>query len=149
MTISRVTNVIIILTLIVTAGCAGAQNKPSDRPVKKHNMTIPPMRYVGPEDQKIWEGEIDRKHVEHYRSKKGEAVADVIVVTQDNLPEYFKRIEYLDKGGDSTLDIVGMKLYDRAKGWRDVGITGDNKYGLGYAESKYRELLEKINQGSR
>ncbi|HBH61454.1 MAG TPA: hypothetical protein DDX85_06905, partial [Nitrospiraceae bacterium] len=65
---------------------------------------------------------------------------------QDNLPQYFKRIEYFDDGGEGNLDAMRMKIYEKEKGWRDVGISKDNKYGLAYADSQYKELLEKIKE---
>ncbi len=110
----------------------------------EHNIIVPPPKFAGPDDKKIWEGEINGRHVACFSVKKAGGEDHVVIVTRDELPSYFKRIEYLDKGGDGSLDMLRMRIYEIAKGWRRVGITRDNKYGLAYADSQFRELLEKI-----
>jgi hypothetical protein len=128
----------------MNAGCVSAQIKTTKTETREHNIIIPPLKLVGPDAKKLWEGEIEGKLVAYFRSKKHGGIADIIVVTQDNLPKFFKRVEYLDKNGDGNLDSVIMKTYEIAKGWRDAGIIKDNKYGLGYAGTLYKELLIKI-----
>jgi hypothetical protein len=136
---------IMLLTVDIT-GCAGAQEKMSGPTSKKHSIVIPPLKFITSEDKKQWEGEINGKVVAYFRLVKEGGVTDVVVSTLDNLPEYFKRIEYFDNGGDGDLDLMSMKIYEQDKGWREVGITKDNKYGLAYADSQYKELLEKIKE---
>jgi hypothetical protein len=135
-----------ILLMIMNINCGGAQAKTSDTGTAEHNIIKPPMEFVGPDDRKLWEGEIEGSSVASFRSSKESRVKNVIVVTRDNLPKFFKRIEYIDNDGDGSLDLMKMKIYEEGKGWRDVGITKDNKYGLKYANSKYNELLRKIKE---
>ncbi|MBI5664192.1 MAG: hypothetical protein HZC49_03735 [Nitrospirae bacterium] len=115
-------------------------------PAVKHNIPVPPLKFIAPEDKKQWEGEINGKVIAYFRLEKERGVSNVVVSTVDNLPDYFKRIEYFDSDGDGSLDLMSMKIYEKEKGWRDVGITNDNKYGLAYADSQYKELLEKIKE---
>jgi hypothetical protein len=131
---------------VINAGCVSAEKKQAQSPSDRHAVMIPPLHYVGPEDKTQWNGEIEGRSVSYFRSKKERESADVIVVTHDDLPLYFKRIEYLDKSGDGSLDLVRMKIYEKDTGWRGVGITQENKYGLEYADKKYKELLQKIRK---
>ena len=133
-----------MLLTVNFAGCAGAQEKLSGPPAEKHDIIIPPLKFVTPEDKKQWEGEINGRTITYFRLEKEERTSNVVVSTQDELPEYFKRIEYFDDGGDGNLDLMNMKIYEKERGWRDAGITRDNKYGLAYADSRYKELLEEI-----
>ncbi len=135
---------LIIVFISLFAGCVSVQEHREDVPRAAHNIKIPPMNAVAAEDQKLWEGEINGRSVVHYRREKAMGIDDVIVSTQDDLPEYFKRIEYLDTGGDGNLDLMRMEVYEKAKGWRHIGITKDNEYGLGYADSEYKKLREEI-----
>ena len=135
-----------MLLTINNTGCVSAQEKKSGPPSVKHNIIIPPLKFVTPEDKKQWEGEISGRVVSYFRLEKERGLSKVVISTLDNLPEYFKRIEYFDNGGDGDLDLMSMKIYEKEKGWRDVGITRDNKYGLAYADSQYKELLEKIKE---
>ncbi len=109
-----------------------------------HKIIIPPMKLVTPYAQKLWEGMINERSTAYFQSKKGRKVMDFIVVTQDNLPKYFKRIEYLDKDRDGNLDLLKMEIYEMGRGWRYVGISRENKYGLEYANGHYKYLIEKI-----
>ncbi|MEW6600255.1 MAG: hypothetical protein AB1499_04740 [Nitrospirota bacterium] len=136
----------VILLVLNISGCAGAQEKPDGLTAEKHNIVVPQLKFVTPDDKKQWEGEIDGRSVVYFTLQKQNGPANVVVSTQDNLPEYFKRIEYFDDGGDGNLDLMSMEIYEKEKGWRDVGITGENKYGLAYADSQYKELLEKIKE---
>ena len=129
--------------LIAAAGSVSAEDTQKGRTAGEHKILIPPVKFA-PEDKKLWEGEIDGRRVAYFRAENGKEKKEVVIVTQDDLPKYFKRIEYLDKGGDGSLDLVGMNIYEKAQGWKRVGITKENKYGLGYAESQYKVLLEKI-----
>lgn len=137
--------IFIILLALGMVGCFGIQEKPETLQVR-HGIIVPPLKFISPEDKKKWEGEINGRAISYYRIEKEGRISDVIVSTQDNLPEYFKRIEYFDDGGDGNLDLMNMKIYQKDKGWKDVGITRDNKYGLAYADSQYRELLGKIKE---
>lgn len=134
-----------LLPLMVHAtGCVTAQDKPLESIPPTHGIAIPPILLAGPDDAKLWEGEIEGRAVVYFRSERQGGASDVIVTTEDSLPEYFKRIEYLDKGSDGDLDMVRMRIYEKDRGWRNVGITRENKYGLAYAESQYRELMGKV-----
>lgn len=135
-----------IFILLINVCCAGSQEDPDEIRARKHNIIIPSMKFVTPDDKKLWEGVIDGRVVTYFRQKKERGISDIIVSTQDSLPKYFKRIEYLDKGGDGNLDLVRMRIYEKAKGWRDIGITKDNKYGLRFADSQYKKLLEEIKK---
>lgn len=146
MDIAKTFLALMMLLAVNITGCVSAQEKMSGPPAVKHNIIIPPLKFITPEDEKQWEGEINGKVVAYFRLVKEKGITYIIVSTQDNLPEYFKRIEYFDKGGDGNLDLMSMKIYEKEKGWRDIGITKDNKYGLAYADSQYKELLEKINE---
>jgi hypothetical protein len=140
---------LVMLMTVNIAGSVSAQDTLSAPPAKKHNITIPPMKFVTPDDKKQWEGEINGRIITCFRLGKEQKISDVVVSTRDELPEYFKRIEYVDDNGDGDLDLVSMKIYEKDKGWRDIGITKDNKYGLAYADSQYKELLEKIKEARK
>ncbi|MBI4683246.1 MAG: hypothetical protein HY757_09130 [Nitrospirae bacterium] len=149
MNITRAFMALVMLLMVNIAGLVSAQEKLSGAPAIKHNIIIPPMRFVSPDDKKLWEGEIKGRVTAYFRLEKESRISEVVVITQDELPEYFKRIEYLDNGGDGNLDLMSMKIYEKDKGWRDIGITKDNKYGLAYADSHYKELLEKIKEAGK
>ena len=136
----------ILLLSVLLTGCVSASEIPVTSHEETHGMPIPPVQFISPDDEKKWEGEIEGRLVSYFRTKKEWGKTDVLVVIQDDLPEYFKRITYLDKGGDGTLDLVKMKVYEEARGWRDVGITKENKYGIEFAESKFKDLLTRIGQ---
>jgi len=146
MEIARAYLALIILLILNMSGCVSAPEKLSGAAAEKHNIIVPPLKFVTTEDKKQWEGEIDGKVTAYFSVVRERGISDVVVSTLDNLPEYFKRIEYFDNGGDGKLDLVSMKIYEKEKGWRDIGITKDNKYGLAYAESQYKELLDKIKE---
>jgi hypothetical protein len=146
MTLLKTVIILMLFVIIVPVDGISAQKEPAQFPDKKHSILISPAKFVGPEDNKVWEGEIEGRVVAYFRLRKARGVSDAVVVTRDDLPEYFKRIEYLDRGGDGTLDAVLMKVYEKAKGWRDAGITKDNKYGIGYADTQYKELWGKIKK---
>ncbi|UCD35855.1 MAG: hypothetical protein JSU90_03215 [Nitrospiraceae bacterium] len=148
MTVCRMVLSFLLLFLATTAGCATAQEKPPVSSPSVHNIAIPPLLLAGPDDAKLWEGDVEGRAVSYFRSHREGGTSDVIVVTEDSLPAYFRRIEYLDKGGDGELDLVRMRIYEKDKGWRNVGITKENKYGLAYAESQYRELMGKVRVAS-
>lgn len=135
-----------ILFITMNMNCSGVQARPSDAGTAEHHIVIPPMEFVGPSDRKLWEGEIEGRNVAFFGSSEKSEVKNVIIVTGNNLPKFFKRIEYIDHDGDGSLDSMKMKIYEEGKGWRDVGITKDNKYGLKYANGKYNELLKKIKE---
>jgi hypothetical protein len=130
--------------MIAAVVSVSAEDRQKGHAVEEHKILIPPVKFIAPEDKKIWEGQIDGRRVAAFRAENDNEKKEVVIVTEDDLPKYFKRIEYLDKGGDGALDLVEMNIYEKAKGWRRVGITKENKYGLGYAESQYKELLGKI-----
>jgi len=137
---------IIILLAFGILGCAGIREKPETLPVNKHGIVVPPLKYVSPEDKKHWEGEINGRIITCFKLVKESGVSNVVISTEDKLPEYFKRIEYLDIDGDRSLDLMSMRIYTKEKGWKDVGITRENKYGLAYADSQYKDLLVKMEE---
>jgi hypothetical protein len=134
----------VMTVLIAAAGSVSAEDTQNVRTAGEHKILIPPVKFTGSEDKKIWEGQIDGRVVAYFKAENDNEKKEVVIVTQDDLPKYFKRIEYLDKGGDRSLDLVEMNIYEKAKGWRRIGITKENKYGLEFAESQYKELLGKI-----
>lgn len=139
----------IMLLTVNVGGCASTQQeKLSVPPAKQHDLIIPQLKFVTPEDKKQWEGEIDGRTIAYFRLEKESGAYNVVVSIQDNLPEYYKRIEYFDDGGDGNLDLMSMNIYEKEKGWRYVGITRDNKYGLAYADSQYKELVEEIKEAA-
>jgi hypothetical protein len=146
MDITKILLALIMLLTVNITGRVSAQEKMSGPPANKHNIVVPPLKFITPEDKKQWEGEINGKAVAYFRLVREGGSTDVVVSTLDKLPEYFKRMEYFDNGGDGNLDLMSMKIYEKEKGWRDVGITKDNKYGLAYADSQYKELMEKIKE---
>ena len=133
-----------ITVLIAAAVSVSAEDTQKGHAAGEHRILIPPVKFIAPENKKIWEGQIDGRRVAYFRAENDSEKKEIVIVTQDDLPKYFKRIEYLDKGGDRSLDLVEMNIYEKAKGWRRIGITKENKYGLGFAESQYKELLGKI-----
>lgn len=75
------------------------------------NIIGQPMEFVGTEADKLWEGEIGGKWIEYFRSKENSNFKDVVIVTLDELPKTFGRIEYCDCDGDNSLDIVNIRMY--------------------------------------
>lgn len=132
--------------MLLVAGCSSVGTRSFEGEINEHGITVPPLEFVIPYSKKTWEGEIEGRRTACFRYKKGGITQDVIVVIQNGLPVFFKRIEYLDMDGDRELDAVSMKIYEEGKGWRNVGITRENKYGLGYAETRYKEVLDKIEK---
>ena len=149
MHIKRALLALVMLMTFNIDGCVSAQEKLSGPHAEKHNIIIPPMKFVTPDDKQQWEGQINGRIITYFRLEKEGGISNVVVSTQDNLPEYFKRIEYFDDDGDGDLDLMSMKIYEKDKGWRDIGITKDNKYGLTYADSQYKELMEKIKEAGK
>ncbi len=139
------TRVVLLLSLILT-GCVSVGETPAQSHEELHGIPVPPVQVLSPDDEKKWEGEIEGRLVTYFSTEKEWGKIDVLVVIQDDLPEYFKRITYLDKGGDGNLDLVKMKVYENTRGWRDIGITKENKYGIEFAESKFRDLMSRIGQ---
>ena len=139
-----------IILLIINVDYAGGQTEAPEtknqgyKEAAEHKIIIPPMKLVGPDAVKLWEGMINKRSTAYFQSKKDRKVMDIIVATQDNLPKYFKRIEYLDSDRDGNLDLLKMEIYEMGRGWRYVGISRENKYGLEYANSHYKDLMEKI-----
>ncbi len=134
----------ILLAILNFAGII--LEKPSRAESITHDVIKPTMEFIGYSVKKLWEGTIDGKQVVCFQAEKVNKVVDVIVVIEDNLPTFYKRVEYYDEDANKNLDFVKMKVYEEGKGWRDVGITGENKYGLGYANTKYNKILGKINE---
>lgn len=132
-----------ILLLVLNAGCVILRTKTTESGMHNQSME-PPLEFTGSETKKLWDGEIDGRRVMQFTSIRDDKCHDGIVVIQDNLSHYFKRIEYIDRDCDGTLDLVRMKIYEKDKGWRNVGISEENKYGLKYAETIYKEMLTKI-----
>ena len=93
---------------------------------------------------KLWEGEIDERRTAYLKAKKDDRVIDIIVVIQDELPKYFKRIDYFDEDADRHLDSLKMKIYKAAQGWKQIGITRENKTGLAFVNAKYNDILAKM-----
>jgi len=140
--------IFLLITAVIVAGtgCAANQkNKPSLLS-EKYNIEVPPMEFVGPFAEKLWEGIIDKRPVSYFRTPEEEGDGYVIVVVRNELPLFYKRTEYLDGEGDGILDQVSMKIYEEGPGWRRVGITREHKYGIEYAGSIYKALREKIEE---
>lgn len=135
-----------VLSLVLITACRSLGASAFEGEIKEYGITVPPLEFVTPYTAKTWEGEIEGRRTACFRYKKADAAQDVIVVVQDDLPVFFKRIEYLDTDGDRALDAVSMKIYEEGKGWRSVGITRENKYGLAYAETRFKEVLDKIEK---
>lgn len=136
----------VALITVLQGGCAGVTANSDDPSAERHGVPVPSPRFVGPEDKELWAGDMDGRATKYYRLNTNAGIQDVIVVIQDELPEFFKRIEFLDAEGDGTLDLLRMSIYEKARGWRDVGITKENRYGLEYADKQFKGLLEKINE---
>ncbi len=102
------------------------------------------LKLVGPEADKLWHGKINGDEVSYFRSKEDNKFKDVVVVTQDGLPDIYRSIEYCDSDGDRNLDIINIKMYHEGKGWNDIEITSKNVTVLDHATIKYKELLKKI-----
>ena len=132
--------------MFLFAGCATVSPASHADEASKDKIAAPPLEFVSSRARKLWEGEIDGRMTAYYRDKGRNAAEEVIVIVQDNLPAFFKRIEYLDEKADGRLDAVKMKIYEEGKGWRDVGINRENKYGIEYADTRFREVMGKIKE---
>jgi hypothetical protein len=145
----KICSAAVVLLIILIAGCSSLGTRAFEGEIKEYGITVPPLEFVTPYTRKTWEGKIEGRSTACFRYKKGNVTQDVVVVIQDDFPAFFKRIEYLDREGDGALDAVSMKIYEEGKGWRNVGITRENKYGLGYADNRYKEVLDKIEKAKK
>lgn len=93
---------------------------------------------------KLWEGKIEGKQVAYFRSETGDSFKDIVVVTQDRLPNHFRSIEYYDNDGDLDLDLINIRRYREGHGWNDLTITAKNEHTLQHANAQYNELMKKI-----
>ena len=137
---------VLLVTLLfsISTGCSGVQTTPLVTETVDHGIEIPPMEFVTPDARQVWKGKLGKSRAIYFKLKKQNRVDDIVVLIQDRLPEYFKRIEYLDRGGDKALDYVKMKIYEKGSGWRDVTITSEHEYSLGFANKEYNEILKEI-----
>lgn len=136
---------ILLLAVFISQYCS-AQTGKSSAGIPEQDVMKLSMDFTGYTIKKIWEGEIDERRAAYITAGKAGKINGIVVVIQDDYPKYFKRIEYIDEGADKKLDLVKMKVYKAAQGWKDIGITKENKYGLGYADTKYNEILKKIKK---
>ncbi len=132
-----------ILLSIITV-CSSVQTAPLVAETVDHVIEIPPMEFVTPDAKQVWKGKLGKSRAIYFKLQKKNGVDDIVVLIRDRMPEYFKRIEYLDKGGDKAMDYVKMKIYEKGNGWRDVTITSEHAYSLGFANKEYNEILEEI-----
>ncbi len=130
----------------IDSGYSSAQTTLLASETSDHGIEIPPMEFVPPDAKQVWRGKLGKSRVICFRFKKQNRVDDIVVLIRDRMPEFFKRIEYLDKGGDKALDYVKMKIYEKGNGWRDVTITSEHAYSLGFANKEYNEILEEIKR---
>jgi hypothetical protein len=108
------------------------------------NFISQDVELVEPVDNKLWEGDIEGKRVTYFRSKENNKFKSVVVVTQDNLPDNFRSVEYCDSDGDWNLDLIKIKMYSESQGWKDIKITNGSVNTLNHAKSEYNNLLEQI-----
>ncbi len=130
-------------------GSNSAQKAPLLPEIVNEVIDIPPMDFVSSNAKVVWEGKIEDKIITYYKEKRDGGNDDIVVLVRDRLPESFKRIEYLDKDGNKDLDALIMKIYEGGKGWRDVTITREHKYGLNYVNQEYNLLLEEIKEARK
>ena len=143
-------DIILLATLMVciSVACSGVNSNAGNPLIEKQGILIPPIKYVGPDEKIQWEGAIDGRKTSYYRPAYEGGMIDVVVVIKDTLPDYFKRIEYVDMDRDGQVDSVRMMIFEKDRGWREVGITKENKYGLRYADTQYKELVKKISMAA-
>ena len=143
-------DIILLATLMVciSVACSGVKSNAGNTSIEKQSILIPPIKYVGPDEKIQWEGVIDGRETAYYRPAYEGGMIDVVVVIKDTLPDYFKRIEYVDMDRDGQVDSVRMMIFEKDRGWREVGITKENKYGLRYADTQYKELVKKISMAA-
>jgi hypothetical protein len=130
--------------LISIMGCGGTDMQSSDNGAFIQNIIGHQLELPKYSSNKLWEGEIEGKQVSFFRSKSQNIFKNVVVVTQDDLPDNFRSIEYHDHDGDRDLDLINIKRYSEGDGWNDLKITGKNVNTLRHANEKYNELLNKI-----
>ena len=136
----------VLMLMVLFAGCSIVPTASQAGEVNKSEIAAPPLEFVSAHAKKLWEGDIEGRMTAYYRNNEKGPAEEVIVIVQDNLPGFFKRIEYLDEEGDGRLEVVKMIIYEEGKGWRDVGITRENKYGIEYADTRYKEVRGKIKE---
>jgi hypothetical protein len=125
-------------------GCGGTDVQSSDNGAFIQNMIGQELEVAKYSSNKLWEGEIEGKQVAYFRSITQDIFKNVVVVTQDDLPDNFRSFEYYDNDGDRNLDLINIKRYREGDGWNDFKITDKNANTLQHANTKYNELLNKI-----
>jgi len=130
--------------LIIIMGCASPDIQPSAKGTFIQNIIGQQPELSKDPSNKLWEGEIEGKQVTYFRPKAQKHFKDIVVVTQDDLPDNFRSIEYHDNDGDRNLDLINIKMYRAGDGWNDVRITDRNANTLQHANTKYNELMNTI-----
>ena len=130
--------------LIGIMGCGGTDIQSSENGAFIQNIIGQELELAKYSSFKLWEGEIEGKQIAYFRSKAQNKFNNIVVVTQDDLPDNFRSIEYYDNDGDQSLDLINIKMYREGDGWNDVKITDKNVNTLRHANTKYNELLNKI-----
>jgi hypothetical protein len=130
--------------LISIMGCGGTDIQSSEKGAFIQNIIGQELELAKYSSNKLWEGEIEGKQISYFRSKTQNSFNNIVVVTQDGLPDHFRSIEYYDNDGDKNLDLINIKRYREGEGWNDVKITAKNANTLRHANTKYNKLLNKI-----
>ena len=139
-----VKSVLISFLAVLILSCSGADTRTAKSVTVIHNLINTPLEFVDDTSQKLWEGEIGGKWVTYFRTVDSFSSKDV-VVTQDQLPDSYRSMEYCDDDGDNSLDQVNIRLYKQGKGWSDVIISSTNKSNLNHANVQYNRLIEEIH----
>jgi len=96
----RSVNVLGIILIILITSCNGLDKNSSKGDSFVQDIIGQDLKLVGPEADKLWHGKINGDEVSYFRSKEDNKFKDVVVVTQDGLPDIYRSIEYCDSDGD-------------------------------------------------
>ena len=142
---SKVLDVLLLGGLLISImGCGGTDIQSSENGAFIQNIIGQKLELAKYSSYKLWEGEIEGKQIAFFRSKTQNRFKNIVVVTQDDLPDNFRSTEYYDYDGDQSLDLINIKMYREGDGWNDVKITDKNVNTLRHANTRYNELLNKI-----
>ena len=144
-----VKSVLSFFSAVLILSCSGADTRTAKSSSVVRNLINTPLEFVVHASQKLWEGEIDGKWVTYFRTVDSVGSKDVVVVTQDQLPNSYRSMEYCDDEGDNNLDQVNIRMYKQGEGWSDIIIGSSTRSILSHANVQYNELIGEINYKRR
>ena len=144
-----VTSVLSCFSVVLILSCSGADTRTAKSSSVVRNLINTPLEFVDHASQKLWEGDIGGKWVTYFRTVDITSSKDVVVVTQDQLPNSYRSMEYCDDDGDNDLDQVNIRMYKQGEGWSDIVISSSTRSTLSHANMQYNDLLGEINYKRR